>query len=193
MMLVERAIRIVVDPRAEWFNVDKETGDAAFLAARYVAPLALVPALAGFIGASLVGVTVTGGASVREPVLAGLLSAAFGYVAAFAAVFLAAALVDALAPRFGARRGFGAALRLAVYAFTPVWLAGIFLVVPGLRFLELLGCYGAYLAWTGLPVLMKAPKQSAPAYAAIVAVGALALVLLARAAQHMLFAGPPGA
>ena len=36
---------------------------------------------------------------------------------------------------FGGRADFDSAFKLAVYSFTPVWLAGIFLLVPGLRFL----------------------------------------------------------
>ena len=40
---------------------------------------------------------------------------------------------------------FDSAFKLAVYSYTPVWLAGIFLLLPGLRFLILLGFYGAYV------------------------------------------------
>ena len=47
--------------------------------------------------------------------------------------------VDALAPSFRSERNLPAALKLAVYSFTPVWLAGIFILIPGLRFLTSLG------------------------------------------------------
>ena len=49
--------------------------------------LALIPALAGFIGASLIGVMVPGGDVVREPIFDGLFSAVLGYVATFAKSF----------------------------------------------------------------------------------------------------------
>ena len=39
--------------------------------------------------------------------------------------------------------------------------AGIFLLLPGLNFLMLLGLYGSYLLWLGLPVLQAAMYQVA--------------------------------
>ena len=47
---------------------------------RYVAVLALVPAVFGFIGASLIGVVVPGVGTVRAPIFDGLFGAIFGYV-----------------------------------------------------------------------------------------------------------------
>ena len=43
------------------------------------------------------------------------------------------------------------AFKLAVYAYTPAWLAGIFLLVPGLHFLVMLGLYGLFLLFKGMP------------------------------------------
>jgi hypothetical protein len=62
---------------------------------------------------------------------------------------------------------------LSVYSHTPLWLAGIFLLIPGLNFLLILGLYGLYLLWTGLPLLMRVPDEKALSYAAIVTACAL--------------------
>ena len=102
---------------------------------RYVAVLALVPAVFGFIGASLVGVIVPKAGTVRAPIFNGLFGAIFGYVLSCATVLLLGVIIDLAAPLFGGRRDFDSAFKLAVYSFTPVWLAGIFLVLPGLHFL----------------------------------------------------------
>ena len=72
-----------------------------------------------------------------------------------------------------AQRNFLSALKLSVYSFTPVWLAGIFLLIPGLRFLTILGLYGVYLLWSGLPALMRAPREATIACTALVAVTAI--------------------
>ena len=71
----------------------------------------------------------------RAPILEGFFGAVFGYVMTCATVLVLGFLIDLLAPMFGARRDFGSAFKLAVYSYTPVWLAGIFLLAPGLRFL----------------------------------------------------------
>jgi hypothetical protein len=90
-------------------------------------------------------------------------------------------LVNVLAPSFGGERSFPNATRLTAYSFTPAWLAGIFLLVPGLSFLGVLGFYGAYIMWAGLPVLMKvSPKRALP-YAATVVGWAVLLEAAARA------------
>lgn len=187
MDTVVRTATLLVDPPAAWTRVEKEPGDVIFLLSGYVAVLALIPALARLIGASLIGVIVPGGEVVHEPIFDGLFSAIFGYVATFAQVLLVALLIDVLAPRFGGERSFAGALNLAVYSFTPVWLAGIFLLLPGLRFLSFTALYGVYLLTKGLPVVMKSPAENAKRYAAAVAVFAVALMVLSALAQSALF------
>ena len=129
-----RAKDILVDPVAEWARIEQETGDPAFVLTRYVAVFALVPALFGFIGTSVIGVVVPGAGAVRAPIFDGLFGAIFGYVMACVTVLVLALIIDLVAPLFGGRRDFDSAFKLAVYSFTPVWLAGIFLVAAGIAF-----------------------------------------------------------
>ena len=90
-------------------------------------------------------------------------------------VFAVALVVDFLAPKFGGQRSYSRALHLTVYSFTPLWLAGIFLLVPGASFLILLGLYGFYLMWIGMPVLMQSSQDKTLLY--LIAVAACAIVL----------------
>jgi len=182
-----RARAILADPSAEWAKIEEESGDPAYLLTGYVALLALVPAVFGFIGACVVGAVVPGGETVRAPILEGLFGAVFGYVAACAAVLVLGLLISLMAPFFGGRQSFDNAFKLAVYSYTPVWLAGIFLVAPGLRFLVLTGFYGAYLLWRGLPPLMKAPQQTLPVYTAAVLACGVILTLVIAEAEHTMF------
>jgi hypothetical protein len=190
MNAASRAAAMLVDPAAEWAVIQQESGDPAYLLSRYVAALALVPAICSALGASAIGVTAADGTVVRASLFDGVFGAIFGYAESFAIVLAVGLIINLIAPLFGGRRDFDSAFKLAVYAYTPVWLAGIFLLLPGLRFLILLGCYGAYLAWTGLPRLMKSPPQHAQLYALVVAVCAGALTLIAAAAQRALFSTP---
>jgi len=182
-----RARAILADPAGAWSRIETEPGDAANLLTSYVVLLALIPVVFGFIGACVVGTIVPGVGVVRAPILDGLFRAVFGYVMTCATVLLLGLLINALAPRFGGRGNFDSAFKLAVYSYTPVWLAGIFLLAPGLRFLGLTGFYGAYILWCGLPRLMKTPARRVPPYAAVIVVGACALTLITAAARHALF------
>jgi hypothetical protein len=90
--------------------------------------------------------------------------------------------VDLLAPKFGGGRSYSSALRLTAYSFTPVWLAGIFLLVPGASFLVLLGLYGFYLMWSGAPLLMQVPRERTLMYILAVAVCAIVFDIAVRLA-----------
>jgi hypothetical protein len=177
--LIERVKAILLTPQTEWPVIAREPGDAALLFTRYVAILALIPALASLIGMSLVGSYVR--------FFPGLISAIFGYVMTFVVVYVVALIIDALAPTFDAQKNFPNALKLTVYSYTPVWLAGIFFLIPGLSFLTILGLYGLYLMWLGLPPLMQAPRDKALPYAAAVVVCAVLVAIVLGAIQAAIF------
>jgi Yip1 domain len=182
-----RAQAILADPAAEWAKIERESGDAAYLLTGYVAVLALIPAIFGFVGACVVGAVTPDAQTVRAPILVGLFGAVFGYVATCATVLVLGLVIDLLAPLFGGRRDFDSAFKLAVYSYTPVWLAGVFLLAPGSRFLGLTGLYGVYLLWTGLPQLMKSPRPKIPGYTAVIVGCALVATLVVATAQHAMF------
>jgi hypothetical protein len=167
MDLFARVKGILLSPEREWRMIERESGEPAHLFVRYVAPLALIPAVCGFIGMSVIGVTVSAGIF-RVPAVSGLVYAAITYCFTFVIVYVVALIIDFLAPYFGARRYFPSALKLAVYSFTPVWLSGLFLLLPGLQVLTILSLYGLYLLWVGLHWLMLAPRGKGVFYVVIV-------------------------
>jgi len=191
MNAVARVKAILIDPAAAWRGFEKDIGDPAYLLSRYVAVLALIPALSSFVGATLIGVVAPSGTILRTDLIGGLFDAIFSYATSCAIVVLLGLIIDLLAPRFGGRRNFEDAFKLAVYSFTPLWLAGIFLLLPGLRFLLLTGVYGIYLFWLGAPRLAKVPEQQAANFTLVIVICAGGLLYGAALAQRMLF-GTPG-
>jgi Yip1 domain len=190
MNVALRAHSIMIDPPTEWAKIDNEPGDVVQLLTSYVAPLAAIPALSSFVGACLVGVVVPGVGTVRASVLQGFLGAAFGFVTACLTVLLLALVINLVAPVFGSRRSFEHAFKLIVYSYTPFWLAGIFLLAPGLRFLVVLSLYGVYLLWKGLPRLLGTPRSKIAGFAAAIIGCAGALTLILTAAEHAMFGLP---
>ena len=163
MKLVERAKAIMLSPRTEWLVIEREPGRLSDLFT-YVAILAAIPEIANFIGQSLIGG--------YKPIVPSLLRAIIAYGVTLAMVYIIAGVIDLLAPRFGGKKNFRNAVKLSVYSHTPLWLAGIFLLVPGLNFLLILGLYGIYLLWIGLP-MMGVPRYRALPYAVFVTLCAL--------------------
>src|SRR5215510_8734464 len=173
--LLERIKAIMLTPATEWQKIEQEPGGIGPLFIGYVAILAAIPPIADFLCLGVIGEIDANGTTVRMPILTALLSAFFDYVLSFVVVYVLALVIDMLAPRFEGEKNFANALKLAVYAMTPYWLAGIFLLIPGLRFLVMFGFYGAYLVWTGLPQLMKSPADRTVGYTAAVVFCAFAI------------------
>jgi hypothetical protein len=182
MNLVERAKRILMHPRAEWQVIDAEPTRPAPLYTGYVMPLAAIGPIAQIIGYAGFGVPVPFMGTYRVPLGSAVLSALVFYVLALAATYALALIIDALAPTFNAQRSQIQALKLAGYSGTASWLAGIFLLVPGLRVLTILGVYSLYLLYLGLPILMKCPRDKSPAYTGVVVVAAIVLFVLTNLA-----------
>ncbi len=190
MTLVDRVKNIILTPKTEWPTIDREPGDVAYLFTSYVAILAAIPAICGFIGLSIVGMSLPGMGTMRMGVASGIVNAIVGYLLAFLIVYVVAIIVDALAPTFGGRKDFESALKVTAYSYTPSWLCGIFLLFPGFRFLTILGLYGLYLLWLGLPPLMKSPQEKSLGYAAAIIVCAIVIGLILGMIQGALFSFP---
>ncbi|HVX98757.1 MAG TPA: Yip1 family protein [Pseudorhodoplanes sp.] len=181
----ERAKNIVLLPAREWRLIERESGEPGFVFGRYVAPLALIPAIFGFIGQSVIGISVSAG-TFRVPLLPGAVNAILSYLFSFVIVYLTALVIFALAPLFDGDRYFPNALKLAAYSFTPVWLVGVFLILPGLQFMAVFGLYGIFLLWVGMPVLLRAPLDKAVLFAGAVAVAAILITLILAALQQLI-------
>ncbi len=170
MNLVERAKKIVLQPKQEWEVINRESHTVQGLFTGYVMILAAIPAVASFIGLSIVGF-----GSFRVPIAAGIAHMVLGYVLSLGSVYVLALLIDALAPNFGGEKNFMQALKVAAFAPTASWLAGIFGILPVLSILKLLGLYSLYLLFTGLPPLMKVPEDKAVAYTVVVIIAAIVI------------------
>jgi hypothetical protein len=176
--VVERARGILLTPKTEWLAIEREPGDAVFLFTKYMAILAAIPAACGFVGMSMIGRHVPMMGFYRTGIASGIVSAIVRYLLAFAIVYVLAIVVDALAPTFAGQRNQPNALKLTTYAMTPVWLAGALSLIPGLRLLGVLGLYGVYVFWLGVPLLMKVPKEKSAPYTAAVAVCGIVISLV---------------
>ena len=102
MNIVERAKAITLNPAATWPVIEAEPHTPQSLFVPYMLVLAAIPAVATFIGMSVVGFGAMG-FSMRMPVLSGLSMMVTSYVLSLAMTFALGWLVSALAPTFGVR------------------------------------------------------------------------------------------
>jgi hypothetical protein len=191
MASLRRVANLLIAPAAEWSVIDGEQVKPTRLALTYVAPLALIPAIAIIVALSLVGVQ-AGGEFHRAPLLAVSISALLFFVLTIAGVFAFAAVIDWLAPRFGAARNYRQAFKLSAYSITAAMVAGLLAMAPALQIFALLGAsYSLYLLFLGAPRLMHPPEKSAVNYAIVTTLAAV-LVALAVGLVSMVAAAPTG-
>lgn len=161
MTIVNRVKAICLKPKEEWGVIAGETISAKDLLKDYAFPLVAIDVVAHFIGL-LVGRSV--------PIATGLVGSVLLLALMLGAVYATGSIIDALAPSFGGQKNAAQALKVAVYAATPGWIAGILAIVPALAVLGWLGLfYSVYLLYLGLQRLMKSPPDKAVGYAAAVA------------------------
>ena len=163
MDIITRVKNILVSPKTEWQTIEAENAPHAKVFTTYVVPLALIPAIAAFIGWGVIGYSVLG-AHVSNMGW-GLRQAIVQYITMLGGIYITAFVIDALAANYGAQKGFNRAFSLVAYAYTPMFVGGIFYLLPSLSWLaSLAGLYGLYLLYIGLQPLMKAPAEKQTAY-----------------------------
>jgi hypothetical protein len=178
MNAVERAKRLILQPRQEWSVIADEPFSVQELYTRYVMILAAIGPIAAFIGNSIVGI---GGLGVRYrvPIGAGIAHMVLSYILALGSVYVLALVIEWAAPKFGGKSDFMQAMKVASFAPTAAWLAGVFAIVPLLGVLGmLLGLYSLYLLYLGLPQLMQVAEDKAVPYLFLIII---AVVLIAVA------------
>ena len=190
MALVDRVKNILLTPKTEWEVIDAEPTTVADLYKGYIIPLAAIGPVAQAVGSSVFGYTVPFVGSYRTPIGSAITGAVVTYVLTLVGVYVLALIIDALAPNFNGTRNQIQALKVAAYSYTASWVAGIFALIPGLRFLMILGLYSLYLMYLGLPVLMKSPKEKAMGYTVVVILAAIVLFMVIGLAAGMFVSGP---
>ena len=172
--LQARVTNILKYPKREWPVIAAEPTTVEKLYSSYIVPLAAIPAIATFIGYSIVGLSLPFVGTIRVGIVRGLISAFVSYVVSLVAIYVAAMVVDWLAPRFESTRNQLQALKLVAYSYTASWVASVVMVIPALGMLSIIGgLYSIYLFYVGLPVMMKTPESKVVPYMLVSAVAVI--------------------
>lgn len=183
MNFVQRAIGVLSKPQVELPRAAAEPATTGGLIGGYAAILAALPAI-GIFFATLLTVGRYGGlgAMIGPVLLLILLTYALRDLGLTILVGLAA---PALAPSLGGQKNAIGGMKLAVYAATPIWVAGFVGALLGalagaLYWLLLIAGFGyaGYIIFLACRPLLGVPEQQAPAFAGILTVGWLVLFVV---------------
>ncbi|MBN2349339.1 MAG: YIP1 family protein [Bacteroidales bacterium] len=197
MNLIDRLKNIMFTPKNEWEVIKEENMPTNDIVMRYLLPLALVPAIASFIGFGLIGRNLPIIGHVGSVSL-GIRHAIISLANTFIGVYLTAFVIDMLAPQFGTTKNFQNALRLVIFSYSPVLAAGILYILPSLAPLVMfVSLYSLYILYVGLKPMMNPPDDKITVYFIIslvvlilvsIVVSAILGALFLRSASY--FTGP---
>lgn len=187
MNIIQRVKDIILKPTDTWAEIKAEQVTIKELFTSYAALLAAIPPLASFIGMSLLGFSMLS-FSYRIPLGRGISHAVVSYIFSLVGLYVVALIIDALAPSFGSQKNQVNATKVAVFSWTPSWIAGILMIIPALSPLAvLLSLYSLYLFYLGLPVLMETPKDKALGYFIVTILISIAVFILIGWISNALF------
>ena len=172
MDLKTRATNILTRPAVEWPSIAAEATTPMDLITSYAAPLSAVAAVSAFIGLSIVGMSVPLiGGTFRTPILSGLTSAVVRFVLGLVGLYVSAIIIEKLAPTFQSKGDTTQAMKLVVFASTPIWVASVLQIIPALGILVLLAAlYAVYLFYLGLTPVMQTPGDKVIPYMVVAAI-----------------------
>ena len=159
MKTIERAKNMLMTPKTEWDVVSEENSGHIKLLTGYLIPLALIPAIASFIGYGLIGYNVVG--LHDGSVGIGIQQAAVSFISAVGSVYLSAWVISFLADKFESLKNFEKAFELVVYSYTPMCVASILMIYTPLALLAaiLAVLYALYLLYLGLSPMLQTPAE----------------------------------
>ena len=161
--IVNTAKQFIVNPKLEWEVAKDDTNTAQQHVISYVLPLALISAIAIFIGVGLIGYRVLGYRV--QSVSGGLVQAIMSLVSIVIGVYLSGFVIHKLAPTFNTTVSLDKAVKLVGFSYTAILLAGILNIFPPLAFFTFLGgLYSLYILYIGFKPMTNVSEEKSMSY-----------------------------
>ena len=183
----KRVKQILFSPQTAYLEIGQEDTPHSKTLTSYILPLLVIPVLFAFIGYGLVGYTIQG--YHFSSVGMGFRMAIIQIVVLVGGIYLSALIINVLADNFGVTKNFSRVFSLVAYAYTPMFLAGIFHIHHALWWLVfLVGLYGLYLLLVGLKPILKPTEDKADTYSIVsLAVPVVGYIVLFQVAKTIIW------
>lgn len=174
---------LFTQPHATWESIRERRYSVAECYTRHTLWLALIPAVAGFIGTTQIGWQVGYGDVVRLTTASAGRIAVLYYLAMLVAVFTVGYVIYWMSRTYGADQPLSQCVVLASHTATPLFIIGIMQLYPILWLNLVIGLpvlgYTIFLFYTGVPIVMEIPKERGFLFSsAVMAFGLVALVAM---------------
>ncbi|MDZ7771902.1 MAG: Yip1 family protein [Balneolaceae bacterium] len=158
----DRIKAILLNPKSTWPEIKQESRTNKNLIIFYALPLSILAGLA-----SLVNFLSSAGMGFGYGLQMVVLQIAWPLIT----IVIASFVINTLAENFNSTKDLNSAFKLVTYSYTPSLLAAIITNLSWtLGWVGIVGLYGIYLFWIGLPVLMETPEEKRGGYVLAAAV-----------------------
>ena len=161
--IINTAKQFIVNPKLEWEVAKQDSDSAQQHVMKYVLPLALISAVAIFIGVGLIGYRVLGYRV--QSVSGGLAQAIMSLASILIGVYLSGFVIHKLAPTFNTTVSLDKAVKLVGFSYTAILLAGILNIFPPLAFFTFVGgLYSLYILYIGFKPMTNVSEEKSTSY-----------------------------
>jgi hypothetical protein len=170
--VLNRARNLIVNPKAEWVVIQKESQGKSVIIKTYALPLIIMMAACSVLGAII---TVS---NVAYAIIKAL--GIFGF--SYAGMYVSALIINELTTSFNSKKDLNTTFRLVVYSLTGFFIIKSFVLLwPPIEMLSVLGLFSVYLFWEGSATLLETPEDNKIGFVAVstvVVVGVYAILYL---------------
>ncbi|NLA62301.1 MAG: YIP1 family protein [Bacteroidales bacterium] len=161
--IISTAKQFILSPKSEWEVVKSDKDTAHQHVMKYVLPLALISAVAIFIGVGLIGYRVLGYRV--QSVSGGLAQAIMSLASILIGVYVSGFVIHKLAPTFDTTVSLDKSVKLVGFSYTAILLAGVLNIFPPLAFFTFLGgLYSLYILYTGFKPMTNVSDEKSTSY-----------------------------
>ena len=180
-MMMSHLFGLFLNPRKEWQAIRDENCTVGKCFCSYVFILAAIPPISGYFGTTLFGWEIGTRDAVKLSTDSALTIAIAYYLVMLVGVFSVGFMIHWMSKTYGAEQPLPRCISLAAYVATPLFLVGVFELLPILWLKFVVGlpalAYSVYLLYTGVPVMMGISEERGFLFSSsVLAVGLVALV-----------------
>lgn len=193
--IVERLKFVAMNPVSCWETLKNDGDSISDVYRKYLMPLAVLSAVATFLGLEIIGIPMPLFGTYRPPFFGQLVSSVLHCLASLAMIYIGAMVIQQVALKFEATVDQTAAFKLLAYSSFLGIAAGVLNIVPALGVVAIfVGLYSLYLYYQGVPKMVSVSAEKRIPFTAVslvaVIVAAFVLFFIVRTVASMFIPEP---
>lgn len=188
--MISNVFATIFTPHRQWQSIAGNPPTSIASPLLYTMIMAIIPAVAWYFGSTRVGWAIGDGDIIRLTTNSAMAMMVLFYIAMIGCIGVVGYMIHWMSITYGANSSLAKGLTITACAATPLFLSGFCGFYPQFWVTLLLGIttfsYGAYLLYTGIPIVMNIPEERGFLFSSAV-VGVCLVILIALMGATIIF------